>query len=555
MNGTGGSADDNPSRHGGPGGLLRRLIYASPFYGATLGRGGDTLRGTPSDPWTGDRQAGAALTEGTLTTGSGPVAIAADPWAQPPAGDAALSVLHGFDWLRDLRALGNEAARETAVRLTAGWLTHYEGWSPDAWRTDLIGSRLSAWLGNFAFLRAAGPEGFAGRVLRTTARQSRHLTRAAHEGPADYRRFRVIKGLIHAGVCLSSQDRALKAGLALLDAEVPRQVLPDGGHAQRCPAIHLAVLRDLIDIRAALITGHVEIPVTLQTGIDRMTPMLRTWRHGDSRLAVFNDGNEADEALVHTVLALSGARGRAPQSAPHTGFQRVAAGRTLVLFDGGAPPPPGLDTRAHAGPLAFELSVGKDRMIVNCGAGDDGGEWFEAMRGTAAHSTLAVNDVNAAEIRPEGLGRRPSAVTCQRREADGHVMIEASHDGYAAPFGLIHQRLLYIAGDGGDLRGEDRITRSESRRRARGDSGGVAYTVRFHLHPDVRASLTGDGASVLLRLPAGGGWRFRADRRPVLEDSIYLGAGRPARKTRQIVLRGPVAAAGATVKWRLAREG
>ncbi len=531
---------------------LLPLIYANPLYSLALGsRFSTELRATPADPWPGDRDAGVAVVEGDLMVAGERVRLPIDPWRQPPPGAVARAELHGFAWLRDLRALGSETARRRAVGLTDGWVQTFEGWSKLAWRPDVIGNRLSSWFANFGFLRAAAEPDIATRLLRSAARQARHLVRAIDDEPGDHRRFAAIKGLLTAGVCLNGQDRALSAGMAVLSRELGRQLLPDGGHVQRNPAILARVLRDLIDIRNILITGHVEIPGDLQGGIDRVAPMLRALRHGDGRLGLFHDGLEDDEHLVQTTLALSGSRGRAPSNAPHSGFQRIAAGRSLVLFDGGLPPVSGYDTTAHAGALAFEMSVGKDRLIVNCGARSiDDAQWHLAMRGTAAHSTLTVDETNSAEVMADGLRRRPSVVTCDRREADGSVLIEASHDGYVAALGLIHRRLLYISDDGTDIRGEDILLRP-----SRGARGGHAFAIRFHMHPGVRASLAAGGDSVILRLPSGDGWRYRAaGGRPQLEDSVYLGMPGAPRRSQQVVVRGAVNGDVTIVKWRLARE-
>ena len=530
---------------------LLPLIYGNPLYGAWLGgRSAAELRGTPPDPWPGDRDAGAVVVEGDLMVGGSRVRLSDDPWRRPPPGIYTRTELHGFAWLRDLRTLGSEAARRRAVALTDGWLHTFEGWHPLAWRPDVTGNRLSAWFANFGFLRAAAEPAQSARLLRSAARQARHLVRAVHDQPADHRRFAAIKGLLAAGVCLTGQERALQAGSASLARELGRQLLPDGGHRQRNPAMLARVLRDLIDIRNILITGHVEVPADVQGAIDRMAPMLRALRYGDGRLAVFHDGLEDDEHLVQTTLALSGSRGRPPSNAPHSGYQRIAAGRTLLLFDGGPPPGPGYDAVAHAGVLAFEMAVGKDRLIVNCGARPaDDAQWHMAMRGTAAHSTLTVDDRNSAEVAAGGLRRRPT-VACERREVDGDVLIEASHDGYAEAAGLIHRRLLYVAGDGSDIRGEDALVRMPQ-----SAGRGHAFAIRFHLHPGVRASLAAGGDNVILRLPSGDGWRFRATGgRPQLEDSVYLGVPGAPRRCQQIVVRGAVNGEGATVKWRLGRE-
>jgi uncharacterized heparinase superfamily protein len=89
-------------------------------------------------------------------------------------------------------------------------------------------------------------------------------------------------------------------------------------------------------------------------------------------------------------------------------------------------------------------------------------------------------------------------------------------------------------------------------------SGGgtrINYAIRFHLHPNVQASLTQDGQAVLLRLPSGTGWKFRHEGAGALalEPSIYSGDGAMQRRSLQLVLHGETAGP-AQIAWRLARE-
>src|SRR6202035_1249478 len=121
----------------------------------------------------------------------------------------------------------------------------------------------------------------------------------------------------------------------------------------------------------------------------RMAPILRFFRHGDRRLALFNNSSEEDGVLVDLVLTRSEAKGLAPAQAPSSAFQRLHAGRSLVLVDVGRPPPRSFDWEAHAGLLSFELSHGRDRIIVNCG-GSHGPKpaGRRLARASAAHSVL-----------------------------------------------------------------------------------------------------------------------------------------------------------------------
>jgi uncharacterized heparinase superfamily protein len=311
--------------------------------------------------------------------------------------------------------------------------------------------------------------------------------------------------------------------------------------------VQLDVLRDLVDMRAALRAANLDIPGGLQEAIDRMAPMVRFFRHGDRKLALFNNSVEEDGILVDLILTRSETKGRAPAQAPHSGFQRMQAGHSLVLVDTGQPPAHGFDSHAHAGPLAFEMSHGRERIIVNCG-GYRGTQraWRQVTRSSAAHSLLVVGDTNAIEINDDGsLGRAPATMRSERAEEDGHQWIAVSHDGYRQRFGITYAREFYLSSEGDDLRGEDKLT----------GRAGVSFDVRFHLHPSVAATLVGDGGAALLRLQSGMTWLLRASGAEMsLGDSIYLGTGELL-KTQQVILTGITGPSGASVRWAIRREG
>ncbi|HVH79753.1 MAG TPA: heparinase II/III family protein, partial [Stellaceae bacterium] len=377
--------------------------------------------------------------------------------------------------------------------------------------------------------------------------QLRHLARIAAWELAGPARLRALKGLTAGLVAFGSSHKRIARALRAAEHELPLQILADGGHRSRNPSVQLDVLRDLVDTRAALRAGHIEVPAPLQDAIDRMAPMLRFFRHGDRKLALFNSSIEEDGILVDLVLTRSETKGRAPAQVPQTGFQRMQAGHSLVLVDTGKPPGEGFDDAAHAGLLSFEMSQGRERIIVNCG-GYRGSQraWRQVARSSAAHSVLVVADTNAIEINEDGtLGRTPLTIRCERAEQDGHQWIAASHDGYRQRFGLTYAREFYLSADGEDLRGEDKLT----------GVSGAEFAVRFHLHPSVEPRLAQEGNAVLLRLPSGLSWRLRASGAELsLAESIYLGSGE-LKKTQQVVLSGTTGANGALIRWAIRREG
>ena len=77
---------------------------------------------------------------------------------------------------------------------------------------------------------------------------------------------------------------------------------------------------------------------------------------------------------------------------------------------------------------------------------------------------------------------------------------------------------------------------------------GIGFAARFHIHPDVRVSPS-QGGGILLKLPNGEGWRFRAGGAQItVEESVYLGTDM-VRKSEQLVLTGVVANQPAEVGW------
>ncbi|MCB8879117.1 heparinase II/III family protein [Acidisoma cellulosilytica] len=497
------------------------------------------------DLWPGDPSLGARLLKGELTVGNSVLLLQPGAWADSRGSVPLRAAAHTFTWLRDLRALGTDAARQRARSLVSEWISAAHS-DPVASRPDVAGARIASWLGHYDFFAASADDAFRQKLMGRLVADARALSAAlpAEEGQA--RALTALKGLVAAAVALPDQNSFLSRALRFLPAELSRQILPDGSQIERSPATHLAALQDLTEVRALLQAAQAPPPPALGPSIEKLATALRMLRHGDGGLALFNGTKEETSSLVDLVLTQAGRPTRAPSQLVDGGFHRLQAGRSVLIMDTGAPPPAGLDMNAHAGTLSFELSVGRDRLIVNCGSAPAAmSEWRDALRATAAHSTLVIADTSSSEVKADGFGtRRPDKVEAQRQEANGAHWLEASHDGWLKTLGAIHRRRLYMAESGEDIRGEDAVEAETPRH----------FTLRFHLHPSVQASIQGDGEAVLMRLPSGQSWRFRAEGAVMaLEESIYMGGTEPKR-TEQIVMSGDEASAQ-QIKWAISKVG
>lgn len=538
-----------------------RHRWQSPAFGAGLyswslrAPAPERLIVKPVDPWPGNIRTGAALCEGVFIKGGDRLELYGPCWQPLGISPMWLDHLHGFSWLRDLRAFhqsgGGEKARKQAQALIADWAQRHTRWDKDIWRPDLAGQRVSIWIALYEFFGATADESFQDLFFESLGRQALHLSRALPGSLSGEALLQGAKGLLYAGLAFEGREAWIEQALDIFSEETDRQVLGDGCHVSRSPTQLLNILQIFLDVRSALSAGAYPLPEKIQHAIDRMGPALRFFRYNDRHFGVFNGAQEGDAALIDVVLGQTGTKSRILESLPCAGYERISMGRTFIMFDGGAPPGYPYDAQAHAAPLSFEFCYGKERVFVNCGSHPVSPDWIDALRATAAHNTLGMDYRNAFEIRSDGhFGRKPRNVLISRENAKQACLIEASHDGYVPLNGMTHRRRLYVSDQGQDIRGEDLLSAEID------PATPHDIAVRFHLHPRVLVSLICDGQEALLRLPGGSGWRFRhGGGYLALEDSLYLGQGCSPRKTKQLVIYAQAAGSRSVIKWALRREG
>ncbi|MDO9440362.1 MAG: heparinase II/III family protein [Beijerinckiaceae bacterium] len=457
--------------------------------------------------------------------------------------------LAGFSWLRHLRAADTALARANARALVGDWMSaRGRGYDLIDWQPGVAARRLLSWLSQSPLILEGADRVFYRRFMRSLGAHASYLQRALAEGLEGEARLLVAISLAELGLCAEAMPKLTKRGTKLLVEELAAQILPDGGHVGRNPQMLVDLLLDLLPLRQAYAARGMTAPQQLLNSIDRMMPMLRLFRHGDGSLALFNGMGPTAAHLLATVLAYDDARAVPLANAPSSGYQRMEAGATIVIADFGAPPPPRFSCEAHASALAFELSSGQHRLVVNCGLpAYPRPALREASRLTAAHSTLVIGDFSSCRFASQaGLDRwlagqilaGPGPIDVRRAQDEHGVEIEAAHDGYERRFGLVHERRLTLSPDGDRFEGEDKLT--SSGRRVPGALQ-AEYSLRFHLHSGVRAELVDEGRAVHMQLPDGQEWLFRASDLPVgLEESIFLGGQEGPRNADQIVVSARV---------------
>jgi uncharacterized heparinase superfamily protein len=455
-------------------------------------------------------------------------------------------LLNGFGWLRHLRAAGSALATANARALVEDFLIHAgKPKAGPAWEADVVARRLLSFLAQSPMILEGADHAFYRRFIRALVRSQRFLERELANGLKGEQRLTAAMALAELGLCAECSSSFQRKSTKLLAEELDRQILPDGGHISRNPKALARILLDLLPLRQAYAAQALSPPQQLLNAIDRMLPMLRLLRHGDGTLALFNGMGVTAPDLVATVLAYDDARAQPLTNAPYSGYQRVEAADSVLIVDTGRVPPSVFSQSAHAGCLSFELSVGNQKLVVNCGAPHrHRTNARELARTTAAHSTLIVADTSACRFAGsqgiEGWFKGqilagPKRIAIERQQLPERIRLRLAHDGYASRFGLVHERRLTLASNGSRLDGEDRL-----RPAVRGASlGAHPYALRFHIHSAIQLQSAADERAVILTLPDSSCWLFSTQGAQIaIEESIYFAAANGPHACEQIVIYG-----------------
>jgi uncharacterized heparinase superfamily protein len=564
----------------GPGEALIRLAYRLGVSGATLARpfgkpAKARLLATVESPLAGDRAAGVALRAGHFLVYGVKAPIAQMDFA--PA--ARLTppferTVHGFTWLRDLCvSAAREQCTATAERVLAAWLKANPGPNAKsakgaAWSVENAGLRLLGWLVHAPLILSGQDARLRTRALKAMEETARWLDRNVGKAGDGLAQVAGWCAIVAAGLLLPDGKPRRLFGEAGLVRALGELVADDGGVLSRSPLAQAEAIALLTELRACYRAVRREPPAAIEAMMTMLVPPLLALTHGDGGLGSWQGAGAVAAERVAALISASGVRTRPLKDARQWGYQRVTGGKAVLQFDA-APPPLARHARSGcASTLAFELSHGPQRIVVNCGGAAFAGGQVpvrieQGLRATAAHSTLVLGDANSTAVLLHGkLGGGVGEVEMDRRTiapekaGGGATRLEASHDGYVARHGLIHRRILILRDDGSELRGEDLLVPAARK----GKRGKIGFAIRFHIGPGIELGLADGGRGAGMALPDGSYWQFRCGDLGEgvtlsIEESLWVdGQGRP-QPIEQLVIQGLTPRSGGSFSWLFKKMG
>ena len=495
------------------------------------------------------------------TLHSADTGLASADWAQAQAPLLWRYHLHYWDWAWALTGLPDrDAARDRFAALYASWRAATEPGRGVPWSPYVVSLRAWSLCGLRGPLTAGRP---ADRWLAADLGHHRAFLRMHLETDVGGNHLvKNLKALIGLGVAAGDHADTERWTRALLH-QLDRQVLADGGHAERAPAYHCQVLADLLDVTDLLVAAGRAVPGKLADAVARMRDWLSAVLCPLGTVPLLNDGFPVPPAATRMLLtdpppqvgrrAAVDEDGRSPDSdnftehkknpaeaavvnpepVPQAGTGRdcdvrllapsglavLRAGPWHLLADVGEPCPDDLPAHAHADTLSFLLWHDDTPLIVDTATSTYAPGPDRALeRCTRAHNTVVVDGQNSTEVWGAFRAGRRARVTIGEAAylpaagtATPHARLVASHNGYRwLPGAPSHQRTWRLDADGPRI--DDLIT----------GQGRHRIEVLFHLAPgmtaraDVEGLLFGRPAdpsrTYALRAVGSGRWRIEVGR-------------------------------------------
>lgn len=355
---------------------------------------------------------------------------------------------HYFD---DLCAEGAPARASWHHKLLLAWVRDNPPASGIGWSSHPTSLRIVNWI-KWALSGHDLPD----PCTHSLAVQTRWLARRLERHRLGNHLMANAKALIFAGSYFQGPeaDQWRRIGLSVLSAQLPVQVLSDGGHYELSPMYHSIILEDLLDLvnlRSLNPWLSKNFPVALDQFISRMLDWLCAMTHPDGQIAFFNDaaiGVALDPASLTSYALGLGFRPTRRTFAACTllgdsGYARLHVGDAVVILDVGRVGPDMCPGHCHADTLSFELSLFGQRCVVNAGVSQYGsGPTRDDQRSTASHNTVVVDGKNSSDVWGGfRVGRRARVHGIQLEDRVQSVALSAWHDGYRnLPGRPIHRR-------------------------------------------------------------------------------------------------------------------
>ena len=458
--------------------------------------------------------------------------------------------IHNFLWLN---LIDRKNENEIIQKIIGEWIKKYSKYTKGIWDEDLTSLRVISWISNADLILNTNDKDFNKSFYKNIIRQTNFVKKNINNLNDENKKISSISLLVLSGLVFKEYYVYYKIGLKELKKFIEDYFDENGFPKNRNFENLLTFVQYFILIKEWIKNAQEVVPEYLENIVEKNLVCLNSVNNPLKKLPLFN--GSTDKSLSNFFLYLDKLNYSSKKNLKSVGqVQIVKNKKTALYFDSGEPPNYQLSKDYQSGPLSFEYSSDKDKIITNCGYGRRISKKFQILsKFTSGQSTLCIDDTSVVKFKKSNLINKAYGSTIsnsfkifdvERKEDKINIVISATHNAYLEKFGYLHKRKINFFKKSNSIEGSDYLIKKN-------EGINVGFSIRFHLYPGINTVRTLSGKSILLQTNGNKSWVFSSDELAIdLEKSLFFGRNK-ALKNKCIVIYGKTMHQDVNVNWKL----
>ncbi len=458
--------------------------------------------------------------------------------------------IHNFLWLN---LIDRKNENKIIQKIIGEWIKKYSKYTKGIWDEDLTSIRVISWISNADLILNTNDKDFNKSFYKNIIRQTNFVKKNINNLNDENKKISAISLLVLSGLVFKEYYVYYKIGLKELKKIIEDYFDENGFPINRNFENLLIFVQYFILMKEWIKNAQEIIPEYLENIVEKNLVCLNSVNNPLKKLPLFN--GSTDKNLSNFFLYLDKLNYSSKKNLKSVGqVQIVKNKKTALYFDSGEPPNYQLSKDYQSGPLSFEYSSDKDKIITNCGYGRRISKKFQILsKFTSGQSTLCIDDTSVVKFKKSNLINKAYGSTIsnsfkifdvERKEDKINIVISATHNAYLEKFGYLHKRKINFFKKSNSIEGSDYLIKKN-------EGINVGFSIRFHLYPGINTVRTLSGKSILLQTNGNKSWVFSSDELAIdLEKSLFFGR-KKALKNKCIVIYGKTMHQDVNVNWKL----
>ena len=468
-----------------------------------------------------------------------------DIWKNDNLKSKDFNKLQNFYWLFSLNLKSSKKEVQDIVEL---WIDLNSNYNHKIWENDILSRRVISWIANSALTYEGSSQNYKNKFDYIIKKQINHLINEIKGTNNIENKTLSCCAIILTGLSFKD-EKYLKFGLDLLKKIINSSLGTSNFPKSRNFRQLIFYLKHFILIREFLKESQRDIPEILDEAIFHLGQSYNIIWQSKKINFLFNGNNNSDTSEFDQYLKSHDYNFK-NQNIETGGYSFFKNKKICLTIDTGSAPETKSSDNYQAGPLSFEITYEKDKIITNSGYFQNyKHQLHKISRSTANHSTLNINNTSSSRFTKKKYGKyyveKNFKILSKNISSDGNFWkITASHDAYLKEFGIIHEREIEYLIDKEIFNGKDQIIVKKSLKP-------LTYELRFHLMPYSKVTKTLDGKNILIETE-NSGWKFSCKNHLIdIETGLYFGDKNSYSENKNILLFGKIENSSKNLEWAL----